>query len=365
MAEQSLRFTSAEGKAAVNLHEGRLRDVDAVRGLAAVVVVLYHFTTRYDELYGHLAGVPFFVGKGTSLLIFMLTGFAIAVTVRKGPVVAQFISARVIRLFPAYWAAVLLTHEVVARFGLPGREVDGGVTVANLTMLQQFIGMPNVDGSYWTLEVQIVFYAGVCLFLALRPRASLLRFSAVWLLTLFALSSFDRLVYQMPSEVKAIAILDFGHLFLAGAMFYLLRTEPQSRNSSLCVIGGCALYGFLFQDPAMFKLSLVFFALMYLLATKRLSWLASRPLDYVAAISYTLYLVHQNIGFVVIRLAYAHGVTSPTLAIVIAIAVSVVLAVALTLLIERPIARVRNRKAAADAAANEGAVELVPHHAQL
>ena len=40
---------------------GRLRELDAIRGLAAITVMLSHYTLRYDQIYRHLPGVPVFV----------------------------------------------------------------------------------------------------------------------------------------------------------------------------------------------------------------------------------------------------------------------------------------------------------------
>jgi peptidoglycan/LPS O-acetylase OafA/YrhL len=40
---------------------------------------------------------------------------------------------------------------------------------------------------------------------------------------------------------------------------------------------------------------------LYLLAAGRLRWLHTRPLLFLGAISYPLYLVHQHVGFVVLR----------------------------------------------------------------
>src|SRR5436189_3406473 len=124
---------------------GRLREVDAIRRLAAITVMLSHYTLRYDQIYRHLPGVPVFVAEGSYLLLFIITGFAIALTLEKRPSLAQFVTARATRLFPAYWAAVMLTFEVVTRFGLPGLEISAKAALVNLTMVQHYFNVADVD----------------------------------------------------------------------------------------------------------------------------------------------------------------------------------------------------------------------------
>ena len=316
---------------------GRLRELDAIRGLAAIAVMLSHYTTRYDEIYGHLPGVPVFVTQGSYLLLFMITGFAIALTLEKRQSIGQFVTARASRLFPAYWVAVLLTFEVVTRFGLPGREVSAKEALANLTMMQYYLGVAHVDGAYWSLVLQINFYIVVSALILFRSRLTMFRFAGAWLGALFSLRGIHALGYSIPTGVETVAITSYGHLFIAGVTFYALRAKPQSRVTGLGLIAGCLLYGALFQPAAELPGTFLFFGLMYLLAANRLRWLAARPLDRLNAISYSLYLVHQNIGFVIIRYAYQHGVTSPAIAIAAAIAVSMTLATIITFGIERPI----------------------------
>ncbi len=186
---------------------------------------------------------------------------------------------------------------------------------------------------------EINFYLAVCLLIKLRPRLDMFRFGGAWLTALYALQAADAFGFHNLAELKAVAMADYGHLFIAGMMFYDIRADPHSRVSGLGLIAACLLYGFLFQNQVELRLTVLFYALMYLLAVNRLRWLAARPLDWMGAISYTLYLVHQNVGFVIIRSAYQHGVTSPTVAIAAAIVVSMTLATLITVCIEQPILR--------------------------
>jgi peptidoglycan/LPS O-acetylase OafA/YrhL len=38
---------------------GRIRELDALRGLAAFSVILFHYTSRYGELYAFNSPLPF------------------------------------------------------------------------------------------------------------------------------------------------------------------------------------------------------------------------------------------------------------------------------------------------------------------
>lgn len=98
-----------------------------------------------------------------------------------GALPSEFFTSRVVRLFPAYWFAVIATTAVVTL-------VPGGIVrrrwsdvLVNLTMLQQPLGVPHVDGVYWTLAAELNFYL---LFMLVVWRGvtyrSVLVFSLVW-----------------------------------------------------------------------------------------------------------------------------------------------------------------------------------------
>ena len=70
-------------------------------------------------------------------------------------------------------------------------------------------------------------------------------------------------------------------------------------------------------------------------ATGRLPVLANPVLAWLGAISYTLYLVHENIGWGFIRWLEEAGLNS-NLAIVAVVAIVLVMATLLTRMIERP-----------------------------
>ena len=102
--------------------QGRLECVDSLRGIAATAVMLFHYTTRYDQLFVQQQSLGFDVPWGYPgvNLFFMISGFAIFMTLDKTRRPMDFVVSRFSRLFPSYWSAVLLTFFVVSACGLPG-----------------------------------------------------------------------------------------------------------------------------------------------------------------------------------------------------------------------------------------------------
>jgi len=141
----------------------RYYEIDLFRFLAAMSVVIYHYTFRgyaADDMspiyYPYLADITKYCFLGLDLF-FMISGFVILLTATNRDFKGFFIS-RIIRLYPAFWIAVTLTAIVILLFG--GERYDVGLIqyLANMTMLSGYMGIKPIDDVYWTLIVEITFY---------------------------------------------------------------------------------------------------------------------------------------------------------------------------------------------------------------
>ena len=139
----------------------RLNQLDALRGLAAMAVVLFHFSTRFSELYPQAAPQAWSLSMGHLgvNLFFIISGFVIFMTIERTARPTDFVVSRVSRLYPAYWVAILLTFCITHALTLPGKTVPLTTALANGLMFHGFFRVPHVDGVYWTLEVELLFYA--------------------------------------------------------------------------------------------------------------------------------------------------------------------------------------------------------------
>ena len=329
-------------------------ELDVLRGLAAVAVMLFHYTTRYAEVYGFPQPLPFHVDHGHFgvELFFGISGFVILMTLQRTRSASHFLVSRFSRLYPAYWAALLLTFTVMTFVPLPGREVHVGQLLVNLTMWQELLGVKHIDHVYWSLQLELIFYVWMFAAYLMGQLQRIRLWVALWLLTSLAVSGGSMLLgREAPYLASKLLLLPYAALFSVGLVTYDAMQRRAVDVLDAVLVAVAVVCAGLWHGPA-WAAACAFTAVVFaLFATRRLTWLRFGPLVWLGSISYTLYLVHQNIGYAVIDTALRHG-APPLLAVAVAIATTLCLAAAISRWIERPAmawirGRWRNRRAAA------------------
>lgn len=155
---------SSSAVAAATDH-GRYEFVDALRGIAAILVAVQHSAEILAlpglRVSGH--PVPINLGETGVVLFFLVSGLVIPPSIERHGSLARFWLKRLCRLFPAYWASLAGCLLLVAAGLFPPPFVvmrhPAFGAVLNLTMLQSFVGVPSAIGAYWTLPLELIFYA--------------------------------------------------------------------------------------------------------------------------------------------------------------------------------------------------------------
>lgn len=124
--------------------KNRLQALDALRGIAALGVVLFHYLPYYHELYGHDFTPPEILefGRYGVHLFFMLSGFVIFMTLQRTENAGMFALARAFRLLPALWIGILITFFSVHALGPDDRTVSIETALFNFTLLHSFSTIP-------------------------------------------------------------------------------------------------------------------------------------------------------------------------------------------------------------------------------
>jgi peptidoglycan/LPS O-acetylase OafA/YrhL len=297
--------------------------IDALRGFAALWVVLYHLWNRYypglSTQARPLSGGPpsdpatalslFTFGYGYTgvTLFFVLSGLCIHLPQARGAhrvSPRDFAARRFWRLYPAYIASIVFSVAALAApkllLATGGRSFDwwGEVHARDALVSAAFL-QPiwpeslGFNGVYWTLVYEVQFYVAYPALLWLMRKTGLLAVGAVLL---------------MAEVYWAFAPAPFACFFLSRFFeWYLgvLAAELLARGASRATTGLCAVLGLaggLYStfDPTLYPLRDVLFAFGYfgliLCAADGRGPVAVacnwRALAAVGLFSFSLYLVH-------------------------------------------------------------------------
>lgn len=168
----------------------------------------------------------------------MISGFVICMSAWNRPL-RSFFASRVARLYPAYWAAIVLVTVVFALPWVAQETVSGSDFLVNLTMLQQPLGADRVLGVCWTLWAELRFYALFALFVVLPGggRRRTLLFCAVWTL---AAALTDMADLGKEHFLQQLLMPQYAPFFIGGIGLYLVH-----RNRRDALAWGVAAAGWL------------------------------------------------------------------------------------------------------------------------
>ena len=305
----------------------RLETLDGLRLAAALAVLCYHYFYRgsveggyLNVTYGVSGGLIPILYLGVNLF-FMISGFVIMRSAEPRTAWAFGVS-RFKRLYPAHLAAMTLTALIMAVLSATPFVVTLGGWMANLTMMAPAFGHPFMDGAYWSIVVEIIFYGWVALAIlaGILPRRTDL-FVGAWL----AIILINNLLLQ-NSMIERLFLTNFGGNFAFGILIYQITRHGFSQMRLamavlavlLSLLGAerervelLSMFGvapsaqaLALAQLATASIFLVAIGLSYLQRFQ--TSLATKPrvagfIAMAAGISYPLYLFHQHAGYIIIN----------------------------------------------------------------
>jgi peptidoglycan/LPS O-acetylase OafA/YrhL len=281
--------------------DNRLFELDALRGIAAIAVVLFHYTFGIDNGTKNFDPDKFYFSYGYLgvHLFFLISGFVIFMTLDKTKKPLDFIISRFSRLYPAYWAAIFTT--IIVTFILRTNVYSLNQVLVNITMFQYWFKVKDIDGAYWTLAVELTFYTIMWLLFVFNQLKNISMIAIVWLV----LSAIYAL-FEIPLEkfINVIFILKYAPLFIGGIAFYSIKTDKSKLINHILVflsfISICIVSYSNKADVVIYSLITSFFIVFYLFVYNKLKFLNNRVLIFLGSISYSVYLIHENIGVAII-----------------------------------------------------------------
>jgi peptidoglycan/LPS O-acetylase OafA/YrhL len=296
----------------------RLRYIDTLRGIAALLVLWLHVANGYRALSpataAHGRWISDFaadidIGRIGVVVFFLISGFVVPFSIHADSAapVQGFAIRRFFRIFPAYWLSVPLA--AFAFFWIAGSTFSAGEFLVNLTLLQDVVGVRPAEGVYWTLLVELVFYA-LCIALLLSRSLFSARRIAILAASL-ALLHVSAMFMQWLGKPVVSVVLAFWPLNLSLMFFgalYRLQATARDRVASALMPALAAFYALALPLCAMLAAHrlptyTIAYALGFLvfIAGTRFVRIETRLTDWLGRISYSVYLLHPIVAELLYR----------------------------------------------------------------
>jgi peptidoglycan/LPS O-acetylase OafA/YrhL len=331
--------------------EARVPELDIVRLLAALAVLVFHYKSKYVESIGiesqlgaWIHGITKFGYLGVDLF-FVTSGFVICASA-SGRSATAFLISRITRIYPTFWVCATITAVVALLLRSPDQsQVSLAQWAANLTLFHKYFGVAHLDGVYWTLLVEIKFYLCVAVLLALGWFNKF----RVWLTIWLALTAVFQATGQ-PFFMGMFISPEYSPYFIAGITFFLVRRDGLDRWSASILLGTLVLactfaYGAISDFTRRVDTSdrliaaglvVAIYGLFTMIALKRFHVRETVRLTRLGGMTYGIYLLHNAAGKDIYEALHGRVAALPLL---LAIAVGVlVLAYVIHVQVERRIA---------------------------
>ena len=293
--------------------------LDLLRLAAALAVVFFHYFFRgaaadgaLTEGYPSVAPFALYGYLGVNLF-FLISGFVIAWSA-EGRFWQQFAIARFVRLYPGFLLCMTITFVIVMAFGAPLFSTSFTEYAANLSMFAPALGQPFMDGVYWSILLELVFYGWVTLALI----GGVFQKRKFWLILLWLAVSALNEFFIGSRAIRLLFITEFGPFFVAGVLVHHIHAHGRS-VPALLLLGAAFLlscstlsvtqqwmlneYGIAVSQPHLVVANIAIHSMLIGAILLRSHVMPSTLTLALGGLTYPLYLLHQKIGYIAINAA--------------------------------------------------------------
>jgi exopolysaccharide production protein ExoZ len=346
--------------------------LDFIRFAAALLVSVYHFAFSSwilpdSDLHAFLPATPglppgywftWFGWIGVQIF-FVLSGFVIAYSCR-AETTRTFIIKRFLRLTPAMWICATICGVLSVWLGF------NTVSKAILLTLKSAVFYPKgpwIGGQFWTLPVEISFYAVLAIMLAVGRKESLERLAIVLALLSGAYWITQSFGLRDPeANLTQLLLLQHGCHFALGLLLFC-AVKDRLTPKRLVMMTVCVATGFpqiaatAVHDVApyadrlplavpigvwMTAVALIYLSARYNMQADRYLASYKKIVRQVGLLTYPLYLIHAHVGGAVLVLAHRASIGFGS-AVALAVLTSIAFSWLITVLPEPALKRLLSR----------------------
>jgi len=258
-------------------------NLSAIRGLSFLMVVIFHYTYQFSRV---IIDSPIdsyflkFCGYGV-YLFFILSGRLIGSKLYSEHSASRFLTSRLIRIYPTYLFCAsfsFLLFKIIAEYN---RELTSIDLFYNLSFLVFFTETPRIDGVYWSLYLEVLFYMYVALLIKVKKYTKYI----LIVCGIIVLANSDSIV------AKLITLNGTLPFFILGII------ENKIPKIQKVLLFSIALLLILIDPKVLYHEYAILYFIYLTLSRSKLSSSVTNFLSQIGRISYTGYLIHQGVFF--------------------------------------------------------------------
>lgn len=270
--------------------------IDGLRGLAISLIVIYHLICRFGQLYLKLDNhiLHHWGSFGTSIFLLITCFYLGKYAFQKSDFsYCKYVKSKMARLWPTYAICIILIFIVLYFWELPGRTSEFKDLFLNICMVNGYVGAPYIDGSHWYLTTILSLSLIVGFFRTINISQQWWAY-VVWM-------AFGILAkyFKITVVSKMLGNSFIGYATIGIILFYVTFEHKRLTKGWIISLLIAIIYIF-FVSGGVYGVELFFVVPLFCaVQNNKLKWLECKFFINLGTISYSIYLIHQNIGLTI------------------------------------------------------------------
>lgn len=277
----------------------RNSQVESLRGIAILLVLLFHVFCRFQQIFlnSNIVWMENFGSFGVSIFMFISCYYFVDFSKNNKSnsfSFIKYIKKKLKRLWPCYAVSITLTVVIVNFAVLPNRMSNWIDWILNLFFINGFIGTNYVDGAHWYLTVLISFIV----LIGFAKKMNIEKSPFFYILIVLICFIVGKLNIPFLSAFLNINYIGYMCIAISIKAIIFIQSKNNKNFFQWVVVFFLGIACIIKYLGIIIGLELICVIPLFIGAIfKKFSFIENNLFLFLGKISYPLYLIHQNIAF--------------------------------------------------------------------
>lgn len=284
----------------------KILQIDGLRTIGMLMILTFHYGYRFFEIYGGPLFEPIkYWGNMGCVLFFLISSFFIYKKDEEHELcLKDELKKRTNKLWTPYVISISITFIFLSIYPLEGRNVGIIEYICNIFMINGFIGVDYVDGAHWYLTYLVAFNVVACI---LKKNKLSKNDAVYWLwlilniLVLLSANFFGQVIGKILSVLRIFLGGNYAGVLISGIVLKRMIDDRTCSISKMLLLFSCVVFTALLQNYSIGLFFVGCLIVLFYVYRGKIRMLKNPLFSCIGAMSYYIYLLHQNIGYSILK----------------------------------------------------------------